>query len=749
MLMVSHIHQSSNIFDPIAFPTAQLASTLRSHLAARLPEYMVPAAFVRMDAFPLTPNGKLDRRALPIPGDGDFASREYEAPRGEVECALAAIWTELLHVDRVSRHDSFFSLGGHSLLAVQMISRLHHLGHSVSVRAIFESPTLSVLARSIGRHINVVISPNLITQGAARITPELLSLISLDQSDIDRIVECVPGGVANIQDIYALSPLQDGILFHHLMAKNGDPYVLYDSMSFDSRKSLDRYLAIVQQVVNRHDSLRTAFVWKNLSRPAQVVWRDATLSVNELQLDPAAGSVAKQLKHMFDRRSYRMDLTQAPLMRFVIAPESDGRWVVIALRHHLIGDHSTGETMQMEIQAFYEGLGDTLPPAPPYRNLIAQVRLGMSQEEHERFFKEMLADIDAPSLPLGIADVHGDGIEATEATRMLPQDLNNQLRSQAKRLGVSVASLCHVAWAQVIARTSGQDRVVFGTVLLGRMQASTSSDRAMGLFMNTLPIRVDLDRDSVEDSVRVTHARLAALLEHEHASLVLAQRCSSIAVGVPLFSALLNYRHNSVPMSNNNADYGMKFLESEERTNYPFDISVEDYGTSLGLTARVMLPHDPARVCGYMYEALNSLADSLEYTPSMPVKQLEVLPVEERQVLLRDWNATQEEYPDHLCLHHLFEQQVERTPEAIAVVHGDISLSYSELNSCANTLAHQLIQLGVQPDSPVAICVERSTAMIIGILAILKAGGAYVPLDPPHASERLLDILSDASPSVC
>ncbi|KAG0032298.1 hypothetical protein BGZ83_004462, partial [Gryganskiella cystojenkinii] len=261
-----------------------------------------------MDALPLTPNGKLDRRALPVPGDSDFANQEYEAPQGEVECALAAIWTKLLGVDRVGRHDSFFALGGHSLLAVQMISRLHHLGHSVSVRAIFESPSLSVLAQSIGQHSNIIVSPNLITPGVTRITPELLPLISLTQSDIDWIVEHIPGGVANIQDIYALSPLQDGILFHHLMAKNGDPYVLYSSMAFDSRKSLDRYLAIVQQIVSRHDSLRTAFVWQNLSTPAQVVWRDATLSVTEIQLDLAAGSVAKQLKQMFDPRIYRMDL---------------------------------------------------------------------------------------------------------------------------------------------------------------------------------------------------------------------------------------------------------------------------------------------------------------------------------------------------------------------------------------------------------------------------------------------------------
>ncbi|KAG0195372.1 hypothetical protein BGX28_001555, partial [Mortierella sp. GBA30] len=398
-----------------------------------------------------------------------------------------------------------------------------------------------------------------------------------------------------------------------------------------------------------------------------VVWREAPLSIIELDLDPATGSIMQQLKQMFGYQSHHMDLTQPPLLRFVMAREGDGRWIVLELIHHLIVDHSTLEIMQSEVQAFYEGKGDTLPPARPYRDLIAQARLGLSQEEHEGFFKEMLADIDTPSLPFGMMDVHGEGIEVKETRLMLPQDMNDRLRSQAKRLGVSVASLCHVAWALVIARTSGEQRVVFGTVLLGRMQALTSSDRAMGLFINTLPIRVDLDKDNVEENVRTTHARLAGLLEHEHASLALAQRCSSIAAGLPLFSTLLNYRHNfSTSVDDANVG-GMRYLESKERTNYPVGMAVEDYGTSLGLTAKVVLPHDPTRVCGYMQEALSNLARSLEFSPSTPIVQLEVVPLEERQLLLREWNATQECYPDHLCLHQLFEQQVERTPDAIAV----------------------------------------------------------------------------------
>ncbi|MCG1056164.1 non-ribosomal peptide synthetase, partial [Mycetohabitans sp. B5] len=249
---------------------AHLASTLRAQVAASLPEYMVPSAFVRLDAWPLTPNGKLDRRALPAPDDEALAHQAYEAPQGELETTLATIWAELLSVERVGRHDSFFALGGHSLLAVQLIERLRRRGLSVSVRLLFEAPTLSALAQTLGQRRDVAVPPNVITPDTTAITPSMLPLIELTQADIDKIVEQVPGGVANIQDIYALSPLQDGLLFHHLLASTGDPYLLIVQLAFDTRARLDQYLHALQQVIDRHDILRTAFVWEGLSTPAQV-----------------------------------------------------------------------------------------------------------------------------------------------------------------------------------------------------------------------------------------------------------------------------------------------------------------------------------------------------------------------------------------------------------------------------------------------------------------------------------------------
>ncbi|WP_232442508.1 condensation domain-containing protein, partial [Burkholderia ubonensis] len=560
-------------------------------------------------------------------------------------------WCDLLGLARVSRHDSFFALGGHSLLAVQMIERLRVRGLSLAVRDLFQTPVLWVLARTLGEFREIPVPPNRITTDIPKLTPELLPLIDLTQEEICRIVTTVPEGCANIQDIYALSPLQDGILFHHLLTTDGDPYLLSAQIAFADRGTLERYLWAIQQVVNRHDILRTAFVWEGLSTPAQVVWRHAALSVTELTLDPRDGAIPQQLAQRFDPRQYRIDLTQAPLLHFGLARERDGRWILQLLHHHLIGDHSTLKIMHAEVQAFLEARGHTLPPPQPFRNLVAQTRLGTSTQEHEDFFKAMLAEVSEPTLPFVLTQVHQDGSQIDEAHHMLSAGLNYRLRTLAKRLNVSLASLCHVAWAQVLARASGQEQVVFGTVLFGRMQAGEGADRAMGLFINTLPIRLDVDDTKTVECVHKTQARLAELLEHEHASLTLAQRCSGVPAGTPLFSALLNYRHNAMPTDDHHT--GIELLSAQERTNYPFALSVEDFGQALGLTAQVQSPIDPQRVCGYMEQALISLTDALEQTPDLPVRQLDILPQSERTLLLKTWNDTRASYPaEQQCIHH-------------------------------------------------------------------------------------------------
>ncbi|HEX2077436.1 MAG TPA: condensation domain-containing protein, partial [Longimicrobium sp.] len=522
------------------------AGVLREHLRRELPEYMVPAAFVPLERLPLTPNGKLDRKALPAPEGDAYARRSYEAPQGEVEGALAGIRGEVLGVERVGRWDHFFELGGHSLLAIKLIGRMRRVGLYMEVRALFTTPVLADLALAVGRaSLEVEVPANAIPKGCESLTPEMLPLVELSQAEIDRIVAEVPGGAANVQDIYPLAPLQEGILFHYLLSQEGDPYLMSSVTEFDTRARLEQYLAALQAVIDRHDVLRTALAWEGLREPVQVVWRHAPLPVEEVELDAEAGDAAEQLWRRYDPRRYRMDLTRAPLRRACIAEDrARGRWLLLMLKHHLTSDHESLEVQQEETAAHLLGRESELPAPLPFRNYVAQARLGVSREEHERFFRGMLADVEEPTAPYGLLDVWGEGRGIGEARLPVAGDLGARLRRRARALGVSAASLCHLAWAQVLARLSGRADVVFGTLLFGRMQGGEGADRVMGPFINTLPVRIGVAEEGVEAAMRRTHALLADLLRHEHASLALAQRCSGVAAPAPLFTSLLNYRYS-------------------------------------------------------------------------------------------------------------------------------------------------------------------------------------------------------------
>jgi arthrofactin-type cyclic lipopeptide synthetase B len=717
-------------------PHAVDIEQLRQQLHAQLPEALVPVAYVNVDALPLTANGKLDRKALPDPDHNALLSRTYEAPQGALETTLAGIWAEVLQVEQVGRHDHFFELGGHSLLAVSLIERMRQAGLSADVRVLFSQPTLAALAAAVGSGRDVEVPPNRIPADCRRITPDLLSLVSLDQATIDHVVAQVPGGAANVQDIYPLAPLQEGIVYHHITAGQGDPYLLQSHLAFASLERLHAFASALQQVIDRHDILRTAVVWEGLAQPLQVVWRSAELTVQ-------AGDL-----QAFDPRHYRVPLHQAPLVRLVYAEEPGQQRVVATLLfHHIALDHTALDGVRHEMQASLLGQPQPVGDATPYRNYVAQARLGVSEQEHEQFFREMLGDINEPTLPFGLQDVRGDGSAIEEVQQHLAPELNRRLRAQARLLGVSAASLFHLAWARVLASTSGQENVVFGTVLLGRMQGGKGSDRALGMFINTLPLRVDIDASGVRAAVKQTHSRLTALLGHEHASLALAQRCSGVAAPQPLFSAMLNYRHSDSAHAPVSAAWqGIETLASEERTNYPLTLNVDDQGDGFRLTAMTSTQIGAQRLCGYLHVTLLGLVEALEHAPQWPVNRLPVLEAEERQHVLGAFNATDVAYNLDQTLHGLFEAQVARTPQAIAVKSGDQQLTYAELNAQANRLAHHLLALGVQTDARVALCVERGLEMVIGLYAILKAGAAYVPLDPAYPQERLAYMLADSAP---
>ncbi|WP_246766240.1 condensation domain-containing protein, partial [Pseudomonas syringae] len=280
----------------------------------------------------------------------------------------------------------------------------------------------------------------------------------------------------------------------------------------------------------------------------------------------------------------------------------------------------------------------------------------------------------------------GDGSGVDEALLPVDPELAERLRAHARRLGVSNASLHHLAWAQVIGRLSGRQDVVFGTVLMGRLLSGQGAERALGMFINTLPLRVAAGEQGIESAVRTTHARLAALVSHEHAPLSLAQGCSGVAAPTPLFSALMNYRHVAVgaqtpqQAGQTRTWAGVEVLGGEERTNYPLSLSVDDLGESFGLTVQAVAGIDARRICGYMHTVLEQLADALDSRPDAPLHSLDWLPVHERRQLLEDFNAFDSAYPQDLLLHQLFEAQAAAQPDSVAVTYEGQRLSYAELN---------------------------------------------------------------------
>ncbi|RMO14820.1 hypothetical protein ALQ47_00790, partial [Pseudomonas cichorii] len=714
----------------------------------QLPEYMVPAAYVHLDKLPLTPNGKLDRKALPAPDLQALISRGYEAPQGETETTLAQIWAEVLQVERVGRHDHFFELGGHSLLAVTLIERMRRKGLSADVRILFSQPTVAALAAAVGQNREIVVPANLIEPGCTRITPELLPLVRLDQAALDRIVATVPGGAANVQDIYPLAPLQSGILYHHISAIQGDPYVLQATFTVRDQSRIESFATALQKVIERHDTLRTSVFWEGLESPVQVVWRQAQLVVDTLELNPVDGDIALQIRERFSTQHHSLNLGQAPLMRLACAHDrSNGRWIMLLMFHHMVLDHTALEVVRHEMQAFMVGEGDALPAAMPYRNYVAQACLGLTEQDHEAFFRSQLADIEESTLAYGQEGVRGDGTGIEEASIALSDELSRRVRAQARKLGSSAASLMHLAWALVARAASGRDQVVFGTVLMGRMQGGEGSDRALGMFINTLPLRVDIDARSVVEGLKSTHSELTALLGHEHASLALAQRCSGVAAPAPLFNTLLNYRHSAVDMTSSQAVSawdGIESLSNEERTNYPLTLSVDDLGTGFAFTALAMVEIGAQRVCDTLLCSLENLIDALESRPDTALHSIAVLPEAEREQLLHRFNDSATDYPRDGSVHDLFEQQVTERPQALAAVHGEHSLTYAELNTQANRLAHHLISQGVIAGDAVAILLPRSLDLLVAQLAVSKCAGIYVPLDVNAPQERQAFMVQDS-----
>ncbi|MBD2785013.1 amino acid adenylation domain-containing protein [Xenorhabdus sp. DI] len=754
-----------------------------------LPDYMCPAAMVIVERFPLSASGKIDRKAFPLITADELTCQAVEPPQNAVEQMLAEVWSGLLNVKKIGRNSHFLQLGGHSLLTMKMMLELRRRGFMVDAHTLYQYPVLMTLAAQLQACVRQGDTPDREVSGTENAVP----WPPLSQDEIAVLAAAIPGGMTNIKDIYPLGPLQQGMFYHSLAHKTGDPYVLWQIIRFSHADLLQAYLNALRCIIARHDTFRVSIHYEGLSRPVQVVWREAELVVEDVGEkwqqtgEERHEDLQAALTQYCNPAIQRFDMTKAPLQRCLYFYDAkQNEWVLLHLLHHMTVDHTTIEKMQQEIEARLLSCrslsSQSFSPQPFSSPLAEEAPLSFRQtmvdlfnasriEGQKTFFDDLLRDYVPAPAPLGIDKYLSSDMAAVaviqEAWRLLPAQLGDQIRQQAKTHGVSVAAVFHLAWAKVIACLTGQDDVVFGTVLLGRGFAGEASANAMGQFINTLPLRIRLNNQPVLECLWQTQDILMQLVKYEQASLAQAQKSAQAAAMSPLFISLLNYRHSEVhnlpsaePFQalNPSPVAGIRYSGIMERTNYPISINVDDFGQSdfaqgFVINAQVEQALDPELICDYLQTALQAIVLTLANTPHRKIGRINILPAQEKARLMA-WNQTESDFLRHsclptLCLHTLIEAQVQRTPDAIAVEFADQALSYGQLNQKANQLARYLrTELNVAPDTLVGVCLERSMEMVVALLAILKAGGAYVPLDPRYPRDRLDYMLHDAAPRV-
>ncbi|MGF6536716.1 amino acid adenylation domain-containing protein [Paraburkholderia youngii] len=707
---------------------SELAGALRAHISAQLPDYMVPSAFVRLAALPLTVNGKLDRKALPAPDDQAYALSAYEAPQGAIETALAQIWAELLGVERIGRSDHFFELGGHSLLAVQLLSRVSlAIGFTPPLTTLFAKPVLADLAASI-------------MDGLSRSGAQDLPAIVAVSREAPLVLSFAQ------QRLWFLAQLDQSSTNYHIplgwRLKGG-----LDRGAW--QRSLDRVLA-------RHEALRSVFVAPEGKPWVELLPEDAGLPVVEHDLRDRPDADEALLGLCREEARTPFDLARGPLIRGRLVRMSDEEHVFLLTQHHIVSDGWSMGVLLRELsqlyRAFEAGHDDPLPPLaiqyPDYAAWQRQWLSGERLQSQAHYWRSALAGTARLVLPTDRARPAQQSFAAATVPIIVNADLTRELKRLSLQHGTTLFMTILAAWAAVLSRLSGQDDLVIGVPSANR--GHREIEGLIGFFVNTLALRLDLSgKPRVSELLERT--RRTVLAAQEHQDLPFEQVVEIVQPPraldhTPLFQVMLAWQNNAA------GTFDLPGLRVEaaadgfDQVKFDLELSLGEHGEeiagTLGYATALFDQATIERQRGYLLALLRAMAADAQQA----VHRIELLSTAERTYLLEELNRTAVTYPEQQCIHELFEVQVRQAPEAVAVVYQDQRVSYGELNARANQLAHHLIGLGVTPDQPVAICVARSVAMVVGLLAILKAGGAYLPLDPAYPSARLHQMLEDAAP---
>ncbi|KAK3807015.1 MAG: amino acid adenylation domain protein, partial [Benniella sp.] len=713
----------------VAKPDDDLLNTLRAHLTSRLPECMVPAAIVRLDSLPINSNGKFDRKALPAPNTEAYAQQVYEKPEGDTETVVAKIWAELLQLDCISRNDNFFALGGHSLLAVRLMNRVTSLGIQVPLSTIFASATLSSFAECVSWYM-----------------------------DKEKSTSSVINPILHDGDL-PLSFSQQRMWFLAQMDGISETYHIPSTVRLRGDFNRDAWQRALDTLFARHEALRSVFVAIDGQPRVRLLSPQSGMPIRweDLRGSPDAESQLEQMSIKEAKDPF--DLVAGPLIRVLMVQLDTNDYACMVTKHHIVSDGWSSAIFNHELSSLYRaycnGESNPLPPLsiqyPDYAAWQRQWLSGDRLETHTTYWKTALSD--APvllNLPTDRPRPPQQSFAGESIPIHLDLDLTYALKQLCQEQGVTLYMAFLTAWSCVLSRMSGQDDIVIGSPTANRNHLQIES--LIGLFINTLALRIDL---SGEPTVRqlLERVRKTSLDAQNHQGLPFEQVVDIVQPPrslshSPLFQVMFVFQNTEA------SEWRLSGLEAVNANGSydiaKFDLTLELYESdneikgSMSYSTALFDRTTVERHIGYLCSMLQAMVEDVD-RPAMSVDLLSTI---ERALVLGQWNETQQDYPADLCIHHLFEQQVERTPQATALVFNGQSITYTELNSRANKLAQHLIELGVKPDSLVAICIERSFAMIVGVLAILKAGGAYIPLDPSYPSERLAYILNNAAPII-
>ncbi|MGC4397012.1 AMP-binding protein, partial [Hydrogenophaga sp. T2] len=609
---------------------------------------------------------------------GDLVARLRSAT-GETEqqAAMAALLLAAC-ADALGRETQALSLahsavenGLDSLSAVRVLARLDEaLDLAIAPGALLAQPDLESGAHALWRAWRSRAPAAASPHRDAPLTPDRVPLAELDATHLERLAARVPGGPANVQDVYRLAPLQEGLLVLAQLQPRGDAYVARQIGAFADRAALDAALQGLQRLVQRHGAWRTLFAWDGLPHPVQVVLREASLPVHEHAAAPGDDALAR-LEALSDPLTHTLDLAQAPLVRCdVLHDAAHGRWLLALRMHHLVFDQVSFDLVREELDAIVAGREAELPPAPDYRDFVQATRAGLAAD-HDAFFRQQFAGLDAGTRAFGLD--RAEPGEVRSHRLRLPHAQAARLRRAARQHGCTSATLTHTAWALLLARAAQRSDPVFGTVLSGRLTPAARLGRTVGLFVNTLPLRLPLAGLSAARALRQTQSALRELVRHEQAPLTLAQQAAGLPHGEPLFNTSFNHRHQ--PLA---APAGLgRPVSRWERTHYPIAVAIDDLGDGFEIGAQCAAGIAPEALAAQLQQALQGLADALLDAPDTPALAIEVLPPAQRHQQLVDWNASAHDAFDARPVHRLVEAQAAATPEATAAVFGDQSLSYA------------------------------------------------------------------------